>query len=308
VRRDPTFDTPALAPDALRGRTVVITGASDGIGRALAERCALAAARVVLVGRNEAKTRHAVSDIRSRTGSDTVSYEIADLLYLDEQQALAERLRAAHPVLHALVNNAGALFLEREVTRDGLERTFALNHMAYVQLGLRLLPALLAAAGPQAPARLVNVASRAHAGARLDLADLQHAHRWSGWRAYGASKLANILFTRALAARVDARCVCVHAVHPGLVASRFAVNNGRAGRVQRRVMDWFSVSNLAGSDTIAWLLASPAGAASSGGYWDRRRRVDPSRTARDTALADALWTRSLAIAGLTEPVAGCHRS
>jgi len=285
---------------------VIITGASDGIGRAVAERCTRAGAHVVLVGRNEAKTRHVASDLRSRTGSDTVTYEIADLLYLDEQVALANRLRAAHPLVHALVNNAGALFLERELTRDGLERTFALNHMAYVQLTLRLLPSLLAAAGAAGPARVVNVASRAHVGASIASSDLRGDWALSGWRAYGASKLANILFTRALAARVDPRRLCVHAVHPGLVASRFAANNGRVGRLTRRVMDWFSVSNAAGSDTAAWLLASPEGATASGSYWVQRRQVPPSSIARDDALAEALWTASLALGSLEVPLAGCR--
>jgi retinol dehydrogenase 12 len=306
VRPDPTFAEPALAPDALRARTVIITGASDGIGRALAERCARAGAQVVLVGRNEAKTRHVVSEIRSRTGSDLVSYEIADLLYLEEQVAVANRLRASHPRVHALVNNAGALFLDRALTRDGLERTFALNHMAYVQLTLRLLPSLLAGASEAGPARVVNVASRAHMGATIPANELRGDWGYSGWRAYGASKLANILFTRSLAARVDARSLCVHAVHPGLVASRFAANNGRIGRLTRRVMNWFSISNTAGSDTAAWLLASPEGAASSGAYWVQRAPVTPSAAARDDRLADALWTRSLALAGLEAPVAGCR--
>jgi retinol dehydrogenase 12 len=128
----------------------------------------------------------------------------------------------------------------------------------------------------------------------------------SGWRAYGASKLANILFTRALAARVDARCLCVHAVHPGLVASRFAANNGRAGRITRRIMNWFSISNAAGSDTAAWLLASAEGASTSGAYWVQRAETQPSSVARDDALADVLWTRSLALAGLETPLAGCR--
>jgi len=285
---------------------VIITGASDGIGRALAERCARAGARVVLVGRNEAKTRHVASELMSRTGSDTVSYEIADLQYVDEQVALAERLRAAHPVVHALVNNAGALFLERALTRDGLERTFALNHLAYVQLTLRLLPSLLASAGEQGPARVVNVASRAHVGVTLSPSDLRGDWPLSGWRAYGASKLANILFTRALAARVESRCLCVHAVHPGLVASRFATNNGRLGRLTRRLMNWFSISNAAGSDTAAWLLASAEGSSSSGGYWVQRAQIAPSSVARDAVLADALWTRSLELTGLETPLAGCR--
>lgn len=306
VRSDPAFATPALAPDALRAQTVIITGATDGIGRALAERCARAGARVVLVGRDEAKTRHVASELRSRTGSDTVTYDIADLLYVDEQVALAERLRAAHPAVHALVNNAGALFLERAVTRDGLERTFALNHLAYVQLTLRLLPSLLAAAGDHGPARVVNMASRAHMGITLTPNDLRGDWPLSGWRAYGASKLANILFTRALATRVESRCLCVHAIQPGLVASRFATNNGRMGRLTRQIMDWFSISNTAGSDTAAWLLASAEGSRSSGGYWVQRRLTEPSAAARSAALTETLWTRSLELAGLQTPLAGCR--
>jgi retinol dehydrogenase-12 len=303
VRQDPTFDSPPLAPDALRGRTVVITGASDGIGRALAERCTWAGAHVVLVGRNEAKTRQVASELRRRTGSETLSYDVADLLYRDEQEALATRLRAAHPAVHALVNNAGALFLERTLTRDGLERTFALNHLAYVQLTLRLLPNLLAAATEHQPARVVNVASRAHVGVSLAPADVRGDWSLAGWRAYGASKLANILFTRSLAARVDPRRLSVHAVHPGVVASRFATNNGRVGRFTRRVMDWVSVSNAAGSDTAAWLLASPDGATSSGTYWVQRRATLPSAVARDDALANRLWDVSLTLAGLEDPLA-----
>jgi len=204
------------------------------------------------------------------------------------------------------VNNAGALFLERTLTRDGLERTFALNHLAYVQLTLRLLPNLLAAATDNGPARVVNVASRAHVGVSLAQADVRGDWPLAGWRAYGASKLANLLFTRALAARVDPRCLCVHAVHPGLVASRFAANNGRVGRLTRRVMDWFSISNAAGSDTAAWLLASPDGATSSGAYWVQRRQTSPSAAARDDALADRLWDASLTLAGLEAPLAGCR--
>ncbi len=305
MRTDPEFDTPPLQPNALRDRTVVITGASDGIGRALAERCARAQAHVVMVGRNEAKTRHAASVIMNRTGSRTVTVEIADLLFLEEQHALGERLRGKYPSVYALVNNAGALFLDREETRDGLERTFALNHVAYVTLALRLLPSLLAQQGHQ-PARIVNIASRAHVGARLNFDDLQNTKGYSGWRAYGQSKLANILFTRALATRLDARRVTVHAVHPGLVASRFAANNGVFGRLQRKLMDLFSVSSMAGSDTAAWLLTSSAGATTSGGYWVRREHTKPSSAARDEHTANALWDATIDLASLHDALPLLH--
>ncbi len=299
MRTDPEFDTPPLEPTALRDRTVIVTGASDGIGRALAERCARAQAHVVMVGRNEAKTRHAASVIMNRTGSRRVRIEIADLLFLDEQHALGERLREKHPSVYALINNAGALFLDREETRDGLERTFALNHLAYATLALRLLPSLLAQQNNE-PARLVNIASRAHVGARLDIDDLQNTNGYSGWRAYGQSKLANILFTRALSARVDTRRITVHAVHPGLVASRFAANNGVFGRLQRQLMNVFSVSSMAGSDTAAWLLASREGATTSGGYWVKRARTTPSSAAQNDRTATALWDATITLASLQD--------
>ncbi len=300
MRSDPVFPTAPLSPDALLNRTVIITGASDGVGLALSERCALAGAQVVMVGRNEAKTRHAASVVMNRTGSRKVDFHIADLLYLDEQHALGQRLRERYPAVFALVNNAGALFLERKETRDGLERTFALNHVAYVTMALRLLPALLAGHESEEPARLINLASRAHVGASLDMHDLQSTNRYSGWLAYGRSKLANILFTRALAQRVDARRLVVHAVHPGLVATRFAANNGRMGRLQRSVMDIFSISPMAGSDTAAWLLTSAEGATTSGAYWVRRQRETPSRAAQDDQTAQALWDATISLAGLSD--------
>lgn len=300
VRSDPVFSSPPLAPGALRGKTVVITGASDGIGRALAESCAQAEAHVVMVGRNTAKTTHAASMVMNRTGSRLVSVETADLLFLEEQAALVARLRAAHPTLFALVNNAGALFLEREETRDGLERTFALNHVAYVTLALGLLPSLYAGAKDGDPARIVNIASRAHVAASIDFNDLQSARGYSGWSVYGRSKLANILFTSALARRVDSSRISVNAVHPGLVASRFASNNGAMGRLQRRVMNWFSVSASAGADTAAWLLASREGAQHTGAYWVCRTRTEPSAAAQDMHVADELLRTTCALAGLSD--------
>lgn len=245
-----------------------------------------------MVGRNRAKTDHAVSRIKTMAGVRTVHAEIADLLYLEEQDALVDRLLRRGAPVHALVNNAGALFLERELTRDGLERTFALNHLAYMRVATGLFPALRAAAAPHGPARLINVASRAHMGAHFDADNLQGERRYSGWGAYATSKLYNILFTRAFAHRVSARELSVHSLHPGLVASRFAVNNGWKGRLQRRVMDWFSVSVEAGSDTAAWLLACDEAVDTSGSYWVQRSRTAPSSAARSDAHAQQLWRES----------------
>ena len=291
----PGSDRQEHTPSPLTGRVVVVTGASDGVGKAAVRGFVQQGAQVVMVGRNEAKTAAAARAIMSDCGSRAVSWEIADLSDPDAVGELAERLLVSHPRVHLLVNNAGAMFLERELTRAGFERTFALNHLSYVQLGVRLLPALFAAAVPGDPSRLINVASRAHENAKPDLDDLQGARAYGGWRAYANSKLFNLWFTRALAARVDAARLSVQAVHPGVVSTRFATNNGRLGRVLRRVMDLNSVTPEQGADTVLWLATAPEALANPGGYWVRRRLTTPSRLARDSAMSEQLWARTGAL-------------
>ncbi len=291
----PGSDRQEHTPSPLTGRVVVVTGASDGVGKAAVRGFVQQGAQVVMVGRNEAKTAAAARAIMSDCGSRAVSWEIADLSDPDAVGELAERLLVSHPRVHLLVNNAGAMFLERELTRAGFERTFALNHLSYVQLGVRLLPALFAAAVPGDPSRLINVASRAHENAKPDLDDLQGARSYGGWRAYANSKLFNLWFTRALAARVDAARLSVQAVHPGVVSTRFATNNGRLGRVLRRVMDLNSVTPEQGADTVLWLATAPEALANPGGYWVRRRLTTPSRLARDSAMSEQLWARTGAL-------------
>ena len=283
----PPQDAPGGVPP-LAGRTVVITGATDGIGRAAAARFVALGAHTVLLGRNAAKTE-AVARALQEGGAGTVSWEVADLSRRDAVAALADRLRARHPAIHVLANNAGALFLERETTADGVERTLALNHLAYVQLTLALLEPLLAAARPGAPARVLCVSSRAHENARVDLADLPLARGYGGWRAYANSKLCNIWFAQELAQRLDPSRMVVHSLHPGVVRTRFAENNGRLGRLLRRIMDLVSVTPEAGADTLTWLATAPEALEGSGSYWVRRRRTTPSRAARDTALAGRCW-------------------
>ena len=285
----------ALAPDTLKDRTVVLTGASDGIGRAAAAQYAAAGATLVMVGRNEAKTAAAAARIMSDTGSRLVTWEIADLARLDAIEDLLGRLRARHPHIHVLANNAGAIFLERELTADGLERTFALNHLSYVRLALGLLDHLAAAAAPGHPARIVNVSSGAHTNAQPDLNDLQLAQGFGGWRAYGNSKLFNIWFTRSLAARLDPAQVVVHALHPGVVSTRFATNNGGKGRFLRRMMDLISITPAQGADTLMWLSTAAEAAATTGGYWIERRVAQPSSTARDDVAAERLWQATAAL-------------
>lgn len=291
-------DMTTAAPRDLRGRTVVVTGGSDGIGRATVMQLVRAGATVVMVGRNEAKTTAAATAIMSLSGRRAVEVEIADLSLQEEVRALAERINTRYERIDALINNAGALFMERRETSEGLERTFALNHLAYFTLSLLLLDRLTDSAGPGEPARIINLASRAHEDGRLRIDDLQMKRGYGGWRAYRASKLCNVLFTRALARRLDPALVVVHAVHPGLVSTRFAQNNGAIGRLMRRVMDFASVTVEQGADTPVWLTTAAAPATSSGDYWSKRQRTQPSAMARDDSLGDALWTASAALAGI----------
>ncbi len=280
----------------MEGKTVVITGASDGIGRAAVVACVRAGATVCMIGRNEAKTAAAAAAIMSDTGRRAIIWEIADLSRQDAVRELALRLRTRLPRIDVLVNNAGAMFLEREVTAERLERTFALNHLQYFTLTLLLLDQLAAAATSGAPSRVVSVSSRAHENAKLDLDDLQGSRNYGGWRAYANSKLCNIFFTRALARRMDPTKIVAHVMHPGVVTTRFATNNGSRGRLMRRVMDFVAITPDAGADTIVWLASDPEATRSSGDYWVRRKRVTPSAAARRDVDAERLWTESVQLA------------
>jgi NAD(P)-dependent dehydrogenase (short-subunit alcohol dehydrogenase family) len=297
-------NTPSLS--TLAGKTVVVTGASDGIGKAAVRAYVAAGAAVVMIGRNEAKTAAAAETIlrdagptaRTEGRGRAITWEIADLSRQQEVHDVADRLLARLPRIDVLANNAGAMFLDREVTPEGFERTFALNHLSYFTLTLRLLAPLVAAAQPGAPSRVLNVSSRAHANARPALDDLQLERQFGGWEQYANSKLYNIWFTRALARRLDAARVATQALHPGVVSTRFATNNGLMGQLLRRVMDVVSVTPAQGADTLVWLSSAPEALEGSGDYWRQRRRVTPSGTARDDARAQALWTTTSRLTGL----------
>ena len=289
-------------PTILAGKTIVVTGASDGIGQAAVRAYAAAGASVIMIGRHEAKTAAAAQHIMRSLGDaasrPAISWEIADLSRQEEVHAVADRVIARAPRIDVLANNVGAIFLDREVTAEGFERTFALNHLSYVTLTLRLLAPLVAASRPGAPARVLTVSSRAHENASPALDDLQRERDFGGWTQYANSKLYNIWFTRALARRLDPARVVTQALHPGVVRTRFATNNGRMGRLLRRVMDVVSVTPEQGADTLVWLSHADDALTGSGDYWVKRRRTPPSRTARDDARAELLWTRTSQLTGL----------
>jgi retinol dehydrogenase 12 len=278
----------------MKGKLCVITGATSGIGLAAARALAARGATLALVGRDPARGERALAELRSALPSAAMRLHIADLARRAEIQRLAEELRAAYPRIDVLVNNAGAIYHERLLTEDGLERTFALNHMAYFLLTHLLKDRLIAAA----PARVVNVASRAHLGAELDLHDLNLTRDFTGWRAYQRSKLANILFTRELARRLAGTGVTANCLHPGFVASRFGDNNGGLFRWGIGVAKVFAITPAKGAETVVHLAASPEVAATTGGYFANSAPAAPSSAAQNDKTARRLWAASARIAGL----------
>jgi len=282
----------------LEGKTCIITGATSGIGLATAEGLAALGARLVLVGRDRAKGEIALARLHALRPGCQVGIFYADLARLDAVRRLAAELLDAAPRIDVLVNNAGAIFRRREETEDGLERTFALNHMAYFVL-TAWLRERLAASGP---GRIVNVASGAHRRASLDFTDLQMTRDFDGWTAYRRSKLCNILFTRELARRLAGSGVTANCLHPGFVASGFGDNtNG----VFRLGLSWakrmFAISLERGAETPVYLAAAPEVQGVSGRYFGQCREETPSPAAQDDASALRLWQESARLAAAFLP-------
>jgi NAD(P)-dependent dehydrogenase (short-subunit alcohol dehydrogenase family) len=217
-----------------------------------------------------------------------------DLSRIAESKRVAAEIAAAEPRIDVLINNAGALFGTRRLTSDNLEETFATNHMAYFVLTLGLKASLLAAA----PARVVSTASDAHKGYTLDFDDLQAAKGYSAIRAYGRSKLCNILFTRELARRWSGTGVTANCLHPGFVATRFGDGSGGFLSSVVRIAKTFAITPEKGAETIVYLASSPDVAAISGEYFYKCRPATPTAGGRDDAAANRLWNESAKIAGL----------
>jgi NAD(P)-dependent dehydrogenase (short-subunit alcohol dehydrogenase family) len=277
----------------MKGKTVVITGTS-GIGEVAAEKLAEMGARIVLVARDKSRGEGTLARLRERTPDLAHAVHYADLTRIFELKRVAAEIAEAEPRIDVLVNNAGAIFSARKVTEDGLETTFALNHMAYFVVTAGLRERLVASA----PARVVSTASAAHQGASLDFDDLQLAKSFGAMKAYGRSKLCNILFTRELARRLDGAGVTANCLHPGFVATRIAEESG--GLISRfaGLAKLFAISPKMGAGTIAYLASSPEVAATTGQYFYECRPIAPSRAAQDDRTALSLWERSAALAGL----------
>jgi NAD(P)-dependent dehydrogenase (short-subunit alcohol dehydrogenase family) len=278
----------------MKGKTVVITGGTSGIGEIAAERLAQMGARIVLIARDKCRGKVTLARLHEKAPDLAHTAHYADLTRISEMKCVAAEIASQEPRIDVLINNAGAMFANRRLTEDGLECTFALNHMAYFVITEGLRERLLASA----PARIVSTASAAHQGARLDFDDLQLARSFGPMKAYGRSKLCNILFTRELARRLHGTGVTANCLHPGFVATRFGDQSG--GVISRFVglAKLFAISPEKGAETIVYLASSPAVAETTGEYFYMRQPIAPSPTAQDNRVAALLWERSAALAGL----------
>jgi NAD(P)-dependent dehydrogenase (short-subunit alcohol dehydrogenase family) len=280
----------------MNGKTVVITGGTSGIGEVAAAALARMGARIVLVARDQLRADATLARLRRSAPGVAHTVHFADLTRLAEMKRVAEQIANQEPVVDVLINNAGALFTARQLTEDGLERTFALNHMAYFVITAGLRERLVAAGA----ARIINTASAAHQPATLDLDDLQSANGYGARKAYGRSKLCNILFTRELARRLRGAGVTANCLHPGFVATGFGDESGGLLSQLIWLAKYFAISPAEGAETIVYLASSPAVADTTGQYFYKCHPIAPSSAAQDDRSALLLWQRSAASAGLPE--------
>jgi retinol dehydrogenase 14 len=293
VDRDPMTTTGPMA-----GRTVLITGASSGIGRATALGLAALGAHLAVVGRDHPRTAAAAEEIRGAAGRGHVEVFTADLSSQTEVRRLAGEVLDRLPGIDVLVNNAGGYWHNRHLTADGLEHTFALNHLAPFLLTNLLLDRLkLSEAG-----RVVTVSSNAEAMGRIDFDDLQGEGTYSGSSAYGQSKLANVLFTYELARRLSGSAVTANTLHPGIVRTSFGAEDpGRTQRLAVPVMKLFMRTPAQGAATSIHLASSPELDHQSGLFFANRKPKKSSRASYDEAAAARLWQVSAELVGLEEP-------
>jgi NAD(P)-dependent dehydrogenase (short-subunit alcohol dehydrogenase family) len=283
----------AKGSGSMQGRTIVATGATSGIGEAAVLALAGLGARIVLVARDEARAQATLRKLEAKAPGLSHRIHLADLSSMAETRKVGAEIAGSEPRIDILINNAGALFSRRIVTPEGLELTFAVNHMAYFVLTEALRDRLVASA----PARIVSTSSDAHRGVNLDFDDLQSAKAYAGFRAYRRSKLANILFTRELARRLAGTGVAANCLHPGVVATRFAESSGGLAGPFLRLLRPFYIAPDKGAETIVHLASSPEAAQTTGAYFVKRRIAKPSAAARDDAAAKRLWLASEALAG-----------
>jgi NAD(P)-dependent dehydrogenase (short-subunit alcohol dehydrogenase family) len=272
------------------GKRVIITGATNGIGLAAARRLAALGANLTLVARSQERAARASAEIMLAGSQQPLEVLIADLASQSSIRHLAEEILNRYPRIDVLINNAGAMYTSRRLSPDGIELTWAVNHLAPFLLTTLLLDRIIASA----PARVITTASGAHFNAHIPFDDLNadRAYRSVGYTRYGETKLANIMFTSELARRLEGTGVTANCFHPGFVASGFGHDSGLLFGMAMRVAHLFGRRPEQGADTLVWLADSPDVSNVSGAYFVDRRQVRPSHAARDAAAARRLWSVS----------------
>jgi NAD(P)-dependent dehydrogenase (short-subunit alcohol dehydrogenase family) len=286
----------------MRSKVVLVTGATNGIGQVTALELAKMGATLVIVGRSPQKVLDTQMTIRQASGNPNVDGMVADLSEMAQVRQLAAEFRRKYDRLDVLVNNAGIGTSQRAVTSEGFERMFALNHLSYFLLTNLLLDVIKASA----PARIVNVSSEAHRRVTLDFDDLQNTRDWgqAGFRAYGRTKLMNILFTRELARRLEGSGVTANAVHPGVVATGIWRGAGGVfGTVVGALAPMFMKSPEEGAQTSIYVATAPEIEGMTGLYFSDSKPAQPSAAAQDDAAARKLWDISARLVGLSEVAA-----
>jgi NAD(P)-dependent dehydrogenase (short-subunit alcohol dehydrogenase family) len=276
----------------MSGKVVVITGSNIGIGKETAVGVAALGATTVLACRNQEKANAAAAEIKERTGNDDVHVVSLDLADLASVRTAADEILRRWDRLDVLINNAGGIWTERQETKQGFEQTFGVNHLGHFLFTNLLLDRLKASA----PSRIINLSSVGHhmawRGMRFD--NLQTTGRYTGMEVYSRSKLANVLFTRELAKRLEGTGVTANAVHPGPVRSGFGMDGDMKGLMGlgNRIIRPFEISSAAGAKTSVFMAAAPEVEGKSGGYWVRRKRGHMSRQAHNDEQATRLWDES----------------
>lgn len=276
----------------MQDKICIVTGANAGIGKITATELARRGATVVMICRSQERGEAALAEVRAESGSQQVELLLADFSVQAEVRQVAQEFKQRYDRLDVLVNNAGGIFMERTTSADGLEMTFALNHMGYFLLTHQLLDLIKSSQ----PARIVNVSSNAHRFADIDLDDLQNEQKYSGFGAYGQSKLANVLFTKELARQLEGTQVTVNALHPGFVRTQFGQRNPVNGLMRvliyKVIAPLFAISPEQGAETSIYLATSPEAENITGEYFYKNKISKVSKQANDGEVARQLWAKS----------------
>ena len=275
-------------------KVCLITGATSGIGQVTALELAKMGSTVVITARNQTKAEQAIEKIRSEAGSRKVEGLVADLSSQTEVRSLASEFKRHYDRLDVLINNAGAIYMRRTESSDGIEMTFAGNHLAPFLLTNLLLDTL----ERSAPARIINVSSNSHEGQVIDFDDIQCQHNYQFMRAYGKSKLGNILFTYELDRRLAGSGVTVNALHPGFVGTNMGANNGWIVRLFLPLTRLWAISSQDGAETSIYLASAPEVERVSGEYFYQKQSIPSSQYSQDEEIAKRFWQVSAEMTGL----------